>query len=140
MKVLCGCGKSLQVPDALVGKRVKCPHCGSSLAAEGVDGAAEGGSGGRAADGRRAAARQAEANRRKAILISGILGTVLLAVILAAVVAAIGAGRSKKAEPNGAEVSGSADNQHVNRDQGGFFGDVEPQTSKDYERKHGKKP
>ena len=29
--VVCGCGKRLEAPDSLAGKRVKCPHCGQPL-------------------------------------------------------------------------------------------------------------
>ena len=38
--VACGCGKSLTVPDALVGKNVRCPACQKMFTVEGADGAA----------------------------------------------------------------------------------------------------
>jgi hypothetical protein len=35
MKVVCTCGKKLQLPDALVGKGVRCPFCQASLSTAG---------------------------------------------------------------------------------------------------------
>jgi DNA-directed RNA polymerase subunit RPC12/RpoP len=34
MRVECECGKPLKVPDNLIGKRVRCPECGSTLLVE----------------------------------------------------------------------------------------------------------
>jgi hypothetical protein len=39
MRVECECGKPLKVPDNLIGKRVRCPECGSTLLVEAERGA-----------------------------------------------------------------------------------------------------